>query len=260
MTWRFLDSGPGPGARQMATDEALLDAVARDRSPPILRVFAFQPACLSLGRFQVVPRDHHPGDVDIVRRPSGGRAVLHSGDLCYSVVAHGDDQTVGGSIRESYRRIALALAFALKLLGAGDAPLAMPTSPGRRSGNRTACFSAFSPYELSVDGAKAIGSAQVRRGGALLQQGSLRLAADHPLEARLLGESQPSLRDLLSRGIPCVEAARSLRRAFGQLFGIALVDSTFSIDELAAAAALERKKYAGPAWTWLRTDADVRSR
>lgn len=115
MTWRFLDCGPGPGARQMATDEALLDAVARGRSPPILRVFAFQPACLSLGRFQVAPRDHHPGDVDIVRRPSGGRAVLHSGDLCYSVVARGDDRTVGGSSRESYRRIALALAFALPL-------------------------------------------------------------------------------------------------------------------------------------------------
>ena len=205
-------------------------------------------------------RDHHQGDVDIVRRPTGGRAVLHSGDLCYSVVAREDDQTIGGSIRESYRRIALALAFALKLLGAGDAPLATSTGPARRGGNRTACFAAFSPYELGVDGAKAIGSAQVRRNGALLQQGSLRLAADHPLEARLLGESQPSLGDLLTRGVTYEEAAQALPRAFGQVFGIALVGSTLSVDELAATSALERAKYASPAWTWPRPDADVRSR
>lgn len=265
MTWRFIDSGAAPGPRHMAIDEALLEAIARGQSPPVLRVFAFQPACLSLGRFQAAPtgvrqRDLHcrPGGIDIVRRPSGGRAVLHNGDLCYSVVAPGDDPAVGGSpgragIRDSYRRIALALACALELLGAQTHVAATFRSPP--AAYRTAsCFAPTSrgPHELSVDGTKVVGSAQVRRDGALLQQGSLRLEADRSLEARLLGESHPCLRDLLGRRITYAEASQALRRAFAHALGLTFAHSTLTASEFAVTVALERERYASPAWTWER--------
>ncbi|MFQ6019141.1 MAG: biotin/lipoate A/B protein ligase family protein [Dehalococcoidia bacterium] len=251
MTWRFLDSGGAPGARQMAVDEALLEMVALGRSPPVLRLFAFDPVCLSLGRFQAYSDGSH--GVDTVRRPSGGRAVLHASDLCYTVVAPLDDPSVGGRSRDSYCRIALALTHALALLGARDVRFG-PDREGHGRSKRPdlsgrACFADIGPYELTVGGVKTVGSAQVRRGGAFLQQGSLRLAADLGLEARLLERSQPALSDILGRAVGYAEAARTLRRAFAEALALTLEDSSLTAEEEALARALEAIRYANPDWT-----------
>lgn len=253
MTWRFLDSGPAPGPRQMAIDEALLEAVARGHSPPLLRLFAFQPACLSLGRFQATrgrwgaeARD----GIDFVRRPTGGRAVLHYADLCYAVIAPIDDPSLGGDILGSYCRIAQALSRALALLGAPEVHFGQVLTGGGPT--PSGCFASSGPFELTVKGAKVLGSAQVRRGPVLLQQGSLRLERDPQRERLLLDGSGPSLSDLLGRRVGYGEAAAALRRAFADTFAITLERSALSSDEAARAATLERDKYANPAWTWQR--------
>lgn len=253
MTWRFLDSGPAPGPRQMAIDEALLEAVAHGRSPPLLRLFAFQPLCLSLGRFQAArgrwgaeARD----GLDLVRRPTGGRAVLHYDDLCYAVIASTDDPNVGGGIRDSYCRIAQALSRALALLGAPEVHFS--AAHGGNGPALRGCFASCGPFELTVKGAKVLGNAQVRRGPALLQQGSLRLERDPQRERLLLDGSGPSLSDLLGRRVGYEEAAAALRRAFADAFNITLEGSALSRDEMARAAALEHDKYANPRWTWQR--------
>jgi len=251
MTWRFLDAGPAPGARQMATDEALLEAVARGQSPPLLRVFAFQPVCLSLGRFQASKGQLSRSDIeglDIVRRPTGGRAVLHCDDLCYAIVAPANDPDVGGGILDSYCRIARILSHALTLLGATD--IRFRPADGHAPGS-SSCFAALGPFELTLKGAKILGSAQVRRSSAFLQQGSIRLESDPQLENLLLKETAPSLRDLLGYRIAYSEAATALRNAFAEALG-PLESSALRPDEVAQTATLERERYANPAWTWIR--------
>jgi lipoate-protein ligase A len=109
-TWRLLKTLPAHGAWNMAVDEAILEGVGRGRSLPTLRLYAWDPACLSLGYAQPF------GDVDIpglrargwevIRRPTGGRAVLHIEELTYSVIAPLSEPRVAGTVLESYHRLA----------------------------------------------------------------------------------------------------------------------------------------------------------
>ncbi|MBI1886010.1 MAG: lipoate--protein ligase family protein [Chloroflexi bacterium] len=256
---RSVDSGPAGGARHMAIDEAVLESVAGGAAP-VLRVFQFERPCLSLGRFQDARRGLDPercasAGVEVVRRPTGGRAVLHAGDLCYAVAAPLADAAVGGSpgragVRDSYCRIAAVLARALALVGLPEADVAAGSgwSPDPSPG----CFTFSGPFEIAGDGAKLVGSAQLRRSGALLQQGSIRLAADEALECRILGRSTPSLRDVLGREVACSEMADALRRAFRATLALPLEDAAPTPTEAALAERLEREKYASPEWTWAR--------
>ncbi len=235
----------------MAIDEALLELVAHGRSPPVLHLFAFEPICLSLGRFQTLsgqPRWALSDGIDIVRRPTGGAAILHADDLCYAVVAPVDDSVVGGSLRQSYRRLALALANALARLGAQAVELGAPSGPAVP--DSAACFATLGPCEVTVAGVKVVGSAQARRRRAFLQQGSLRLAADQEREALLLGETQPSLRELLGRAITYTEAAAALRGAFAEILHIDFQDAGLTPQEEDLVRTLERDRYTNPAWTW----------
>jgi lipoate-protein ligase A len=242
-TWRFLDSGSACGARQMAVDDALLTLCARGRSPLTVRLFGFRPPCLSLGRFQPAPPEacREPG-LEVVRRPTGGRAVLHDGDICYSVVAPADHPLVAGSIHQSYGKIARALAEALAILGLP--PLQEAAAQGRLPAADW-CFEAIAPHELALDGAKLVGSAQLRRDGILLQQGSIRLA--HPD-----GEPQPTtcLEESLGRRVSRREIASALVEGFTRAWAVRFRRGRLTADEEQLAQRLEREKYANPAWTW----------
>jgi lipoyl(octanoyl) transferase len=112
-TWRLLETPPAHGAWNMAMDEAILEAVGRNESLPTLRLYAWDPACLSLGYAQPftdvdIPRLRARG-WDVVRRPTGGRAVLHIDELTYAVMAPVNEPRVAGSVLESYQRLAQAL-------------------------------------------------------------------------------------------------------------------------------------------------------
>jgi lipoate-protein ligase A len=239
--WRFLDGGWAPGARQMAVDDALLTLCGRGQSPPTLRLFGFRPACLSLGRFQPAGQVPRPSGVDMVRRPTGGRAVLHQGDACYSIVLPLSHPLAAGSIRQSYQRLACGLAAALEALGLPPlaAVAACQPSPGSAW-----CFDAIAPYEPALAGRKLMGSAQARRDGALLQQGSIRLAPE-PAEA----SGATSLREVLGRSVRWDELAEALALGFARAWGIEIRPGELTDDEEELARRLECERYADPGWT-----------
>lgn len=190
----ILVDGAGSGAWNMAVDHALME---RARSgAACVRLYGWDPPCLSLGRNQPArgryPRD--PSDrhgADVVRRPTGGRAVYHHREVTYAVVA---PLRLWGGLRESYRRINAALARGLRALG-------VPVDvQGRRGRDRSpgpstrACFRDPLPGELVVRGRKLVGSAQWRNGGALLQHGSILLDDDQARaeELRMGGRGEGS--------------------------------------------------------------------
>jgi len=246
MTWRFLDSGPASGPRQMAIDDALLSLCGQGHSPPTLRLFSFRPPCLSLGRFQPAQALHgRPHGLQVVRRPTGGSAVLHRGDICYSVVAPADHPLVSGSIRQSYQKIARALANGLAILGL---PPLRPAFAGSRPPRTGWCFDAVAPYELTFNGAKLVGSAQVRRHGALLQQGSIRLAPSTGSGQASDGRG-PSIEEVLGRRLQRREVAQALVEGFARAWGVDFRPGRLSAEEEELAQRLEEQRYADTAWT-----------
>jgi lipoate-protein ligase A len=178
--WRLLITGVADGPMNMAVDQAIMEAVAEERVPPTLRFYAWEPACLSLGYMQPL------ADVDrarlaargwdVVRRMTGGRAILHTDELTYSVAVRAGDPVVAGDIVESYRRLSQALRHGLNLLGASVE--ADRRVNGTKLSKGPVCFEVPSHYEITVNGKKLIGSAQVRKFDAVLQHGSLPLGGD----------------------------------------------------------------------------------
>lgn len=177
--WRLIYDYPTPGADNMAIDEAILEAVSAHHVPPTLRVYAWNPACLSLGYGQ------RASDVDferakalgysVVRRPTGGRAILHTDELTYSLSLPAEDEIAGDSILESYRRISGALVAGLAQLGVQ--PQASEQT-GAKQSVKPVCFEITSHYEITFNQRKLVGSAQLRRKKGLLQHGSLPLFGD----------------------------------------------------------------------------------
>ncbi len=171
-TWRLVDDVGRDltAAEQMAADVVLLDDVARG-AEPALRLYTWRQPTLTLGRFQ--PRDDvdenacaHLG-VDVVARPTGGRALLHGADVTYAV-AMPRPEGRAGTVAELYERLAAVLVAALADLGV-DAAVAH--GEGRAG---AACFAAAQGADLRVRGRKLCGSAQLQRDGCVLQHGSLR--------------------------------------------------------------------------------------
>ena len=187
----------------MTVDEALLQE-AVDTGTSTLRLYRFNPPCLSLGRNQ---HALHLDGVDVVRRPTGGGAVWHEHEVTYAVAAR---LAVFGSLRAAYRAIHEAIAVALRSLGA-DATIA----PDRRTPvSPTACFSTPTGGEILVSGRKLVGSAQVRKGQAFLQHGSILLDGTQEMVARTgCGEwngYETTLRAVLGRIVSFDEVAEAI--------------------------------------------------
>jgi lipoate-protein ligase A len=164
----------------MAVDESILEHIGRGESFPTLRLYAWDPACLSLGHTQPF------ADVDtarlrargweVVRRATGGRAILHTDELTYSVTGSAEEPVLVGGVLESYNRLAQALFLAVRDLG-----LPVEIKEGKSNNNTTpnpVCFEVPSTYEITVNGKKLIGSAQARKKEGVLQHGSLPLTGD----------------------------------------------------------------------------------
>ena len=229
----MIIDAPAPGADNMLRDLRLLDSCARGEIPGAVRLYAFSPPCLSLGRMQPMTdvdleacaRD----GVDVVRRPSGGRAVLHDQEVTYSVVCRSTDPVFGGRVLDACSRIHEAVAAGLALLGVRTVPRAMPANLRRDARNVAVaadCFARPAAHELLDDrGRKLVGSAQARRGGALLQHGSVLLEPPRAA-AYLRGDAVVSLggvgvRELLGRDVTREELVDALATGFGRVIGIA---------------------------------------
>jgi len=259
-TWRLIRSGPADGAMNMAVDEAVLRAVAREEAPPTLRLYAWEPPCLSLGRGQpaadVDRRAVRAAGYDVVRRPTGGRAILHIDELTYSVVAPQDDSHVVGTIVESYRRLSMGLLRALELLDVPHLVADHRVEGGDPGG--PVCFEVPSDYEITAAGAKLVGSAQMRSRGVVLQHGSLPLRGDiaricpllarHPDPERVRARAT-TIERALGRPVSWQEAARALVEGFAETLNLHLEPGDLTAEERAAARELRAEKYAAAGWT-----------
>lgn len=265
MRWRLILDGANDGFTNMAVDEAILEACIAGEVPPTVRFYRWQPPCLSIGYFQRAGREVDPAGcralgVDWVRRPTGGRAILHDRELTYSVVAREDDPAIRGNIPESYRKIGAALVSGLRRLGL-PAEMAPPRIHSQAM-RTAACFDALSDYEVTVYGRKVIGSAQVRQGGALLQHGAILLEVDLDRQVGVLlpppgmtrKELAAQLRsrlialgEALGRSLPPEELASALRAGIEETWGVELVEGELTPAEHLRVAAL-REKYRSPAW------------
>jgi lipoate-protein ligase A len=262
-TWRLVVDGLADGATNMAIDQAIVEAVVAGDSPPTLRFYGWSPPCLSLGRNQPLADVDLAAcralGIDVVRRPSGGRAILHTDELTYAVMMLQDDPRSEGGVLASYRRLSRGL-----LAGLGRLGVEAIQASGQKKGEPTAiCFESPSDYEITVGGRKLVGSAQWRARGGVLQHGSLPLYGDlgrivaclalEPEERawqRSCLQSQAlTLEEARGRPVTFGETAQALAQGFAQALDLSLVDGELSAQERSAAAAQRRTRYAAPAWT-----------
>jgi lipoate-protein ligase A len=239
----------------MALDEALM-ARARSTGEWVLRVYSWSAPTLSLGRHQAACRAYEPrvlaaAGVGVVRRPTGGRAILHDREVTYSVTAPATD---AGALGESYDRINRLLVEGLRALGA-DVEIARTTRVS--APDLTPCFELPSPGELVAGGRKLAGSAQWRENGALLQHGSILVDGDQaPVSTLLCRPTSPppapaTLRALLGREPSVSEVAAVLFDAVRRREDAAAALLSPDPALLGNAAAL-RRRYEDAAWTWRR--------
>ena len=259
-SWRLLLDKPASGAWNMAVDEVLLDGVAAGTAPPTLRFYEWTPACLSLGYFQpfdVVDLDGCRAlGVEVVRRPTGGRAILHDRELTYSVALPASVLGHDGGVLPSYYRLSLALQEGLRRLGV-PATLA-PESAGSSAAHGPVCFDRPSAHEILLHGRKLVGSAQMRRGGGLLQHGSILiepridklLACLHRTDGGGSRGLEEGVAGLAERGVTDPgRIASAIGAAFAAGFGVGLAGDSLRPDEEEAAWALARAKYQSASWT-----------
>jgi lipoate-protein ligase A len=253
MRWRWLSSEKASGAVQMAVDAALMER-ARQTSEATLRVYGWTRPTLSFGRHESVADRFSPQllaarGYDAVRRPTGGRVLLHDGDVTYSVTAPASDTE---SVRAAFARINLLLASALARLGVHTSEAAGRSTlrPGR-----DACFAEPSTGELTVDGRKLVASAQRRESSALLQHGSI-LLVDRQRDLESLATTPmaspapaATLNAILGREVQPDEVHEALRSALEASVGPV---ESLSGEEVAALAAPFTEGFADPQWTWRR--------
>lgn len=184
-TWRILYSGDQTGEYNMALDEAILQGVEAGQSPPTIRLFGWKTPVISLGYMQKAKTELdfasiHRDEIEVVRRPTGGRAVLHIDEWAYSIIARNDCESWGTDKSLSYHHISQALVQTI------TGPSGMPSiDRGEQKTSRSVggafqpCFASTSRYEVVVDGKKLVGSAQRRRRDAFLQHGSILCSERH---------------------------------------------------------------------------------
>jgi len=262
-SWRLLLDAPAVGAWNMAVDEALLEARAAGRSQyaVTLRLYGWRTATLSLGRCQPAagvaePHRLRDREIDLVRRPTGGLAVLHEHERTYAVCGPLHRAPFPQGVLDTYRRLSEALESALRRLGveAHAVPGRGATATQSDGAADPSCFASTSAHEISVGGRKLVGSAQLRRHGGFLQHGSILLHADAERLAGVLGGSAASqhftdLATVLGREPEPRQLDQALVEAMQERFDVRLEPGRLSAWELQRATELYTWKYLSLAWT-----------
>ncbi len=266
-TWRLIQHPPSQGSWNMAVDEAILESVYQGDSPATLRLYAWDPACLSLGHAQpfeeVDTQALSQNGWGIVRRPTGGRAILHVDELTYAVIAPETEARVAGGVLSGYLRLSQALLDVLEILGLEPEAKEKHDIEKAQKQNPV-CFEVPSNYEITVNGKKLIGSAQARRKEGVLQHGALPLYGDltriitalkfkdksqrSRAKARLLKHAT-TVEMELGKAISWDEAAQAFQEAFTNTLNLDLVPESLSNKEKVRAQELIKEKYAHPSWT-----------
>jgi lipoate-protein ligase A len=246
--FRLLETGFRDAYYNMGLDEALLEAVAAGTSPPVLRLYGWNPPAVSLGCFQGLEEEVNLAScrtqgVDVVRRISGGGAVFHYRELTYSLIMPVSHPLAGDTIRDSYRLLCSGIIAGLARLGVA---------------------ASFVPINDIISGGKKVsGSAQTRRQNCLLQHGTILLETDADLMFSLLKVSREKLRGkliadvkervagleyILGRAVSFEESARALARGFSEALSLDFSAGSPDPAEDARARRLAAEKFASREW------------
>ncbi|MEH6993253.1 biotin/lipoate A/B protein ligase family protein [Neobacillus drentensis] len=273
--WRFIDSGNCSPSFNMALDEALLDWHSEGKIPPVIRFYGWEPATLSIGYFQKVDKEidleavkaHGLG---FVRRPTGGRGVLHEHELTYSVIVSEDHPEMPKTVTEAYRVISEGILKGFHQLGL-EAYFAVPKTDEERSALKdprsAVCFDAPSWYELVVEGRKVAGSAQTRQKGVILQHGSILLDLDedklfslfkYPNERvkermkSTFKNKAVAINEISPRRISLEEAKEAFYKGFADGLNIELESYQLTEEELAYVNKIAKDRYENDEWNFKR--------
>ena len=285
MKWRLLRTGHNSGTWNMAVDEAIMMHVAKDLVPPTFRLYGWVPPALSLGRLQSFERDVDSDrcrnlGIDVVRRPTGGRAVLHDHEVTYSLIISEKDPVLPPNLHDSFYLATEGIVKGLAILGieaeiqgsqwAGGLSKAHQRESQRsrkidQSAQSGACFDSPSWYEVVSGTKKLVGSAQARLKGVFLQHGSILIKLDAEKVCQVLQYDSPDAREQSS--IHLLKHATSIEAILGRsisfqeieeavivgmrehLAPIELAEDQLLPEELSMATDLISRKYSTDAWT-----------
>ncbi len=267
--WNLLVHHDVPGAFHMALDEVLMNQVRTNASLPVLRFYTWKPACLSLGYFQKAEQEIDMDacrrqNIDVVRRATGGRAVLHDEELTYSIIVREDNTLIPSSITQSYRQFSEGLVRGFDQLGI-PAHLSGEETLRVKDFRSSACFEAPSSYEVVVHGKKIVGSAQVRKEGVLLQHGSIinKLDADllfslfnvHDekklaVMKRFLLDKATSVEEVCGKILSQESLIDAFSSGISDALGLDLIKRKLTLEEEEMTRHLMKTKYGHPSWTF----------
>ena len=276
--WRVIFTGANDAFFNMALDEALLLSCQKGDSPPVLRLYLWKPPAVSIGYFQsaektVDLKKCKDKGVDVVRRITGGRAVLHEDEITYSVCVSADDfPQLGANTFQTYQKLSMALLESLRLLGI-NGEWVKPSRDKKFSSFHMVlskpCFMSNSKYEITVVGKKLIGSAQrrfsyrsdqkgkdsfIQHGSILTGKGKYSLAELLPEKDSVervkqnLEEKSTNIEKILKRRVKPDEIISALKIGFERVFDVGIENSVVSKKELKIAQTLKEKKYLSERW------------
>jgi lipoyl(octanoyl) transferase len=273
--WRFIDSGNCSPSFNMALDEALLEWHSEGKIPPVIRFYGWEPAALSIGYFQKVEKEIDLEAVKaqglgFVRRPTGGRGVLHEHELTYSVIVSEEHPEMPKTVTEAYRVISEGILKGFHQLGL-EAYFAVPKTDEERSALKdprsAVCFDAPSWYELVVEGRKVAGSAQTRQKGVILQHGAILLDLDedklfslfkYPNERvkermkSAFKNKAVAINEISPRKITLEEAKEAFYKGFAEGLNIELESYQLTEEELDYVNKIAKERYESDEWNFKR--------
>ncbi|KAB7670008.1 biotin/lipoate A/B protein ligase family protein [Bacillus sp. B1-b2] len=274
-TWRFIDSGDHSPSFNMALDEALLEWHGQGKFPPIIRFYGWNPATLSIGYFQKVEKEIDMDavkklELGFVRRPTGGRGVLHDQELTYSVIVSEEHPKMPKTVTEAYRVISEGILKGFHFLDL-DAYFSIPRTEEQKNSLKNprsaVCFDAPSWYELVVEGRKVAGSAQTRQQGVILQHGSILLDLDedklfslfkYPNERvkermqKAFKEKAVAINNITDKKITLNMAKEAFRKGFADGLDIHLEEYQLTEEELLYVQKIAKEKYESDEWNYRR--------
>jgi lipoyl(octanoyl) transferase len=274
-TWKFVDSGYGSPSFNMALDEALLEWNSKGAFSPVIRFYGWNPPTLSIGYFQKVEKEINieavkNQGIGFVRRPTGGRGVLHEHELTYSVIVPESHSMMPNTVAEAYRVISEGILKGFHQLGL-EAYFAVPETTEERellkSPHSAVCFDTPSWYELVVEGRKVAGSAQTRQKGVILQHGSILLDMDEDKLFSLFKYSNErvmermkksfknkavAINDLTSNRISMEQAKEAFKKGFEEGLNINLEPYELNQTEIDYVNQIAKERYESDEWNFLR--------
>lgn len=256
--WRFIDTGACGVAYNMALDEAIATFVRKGISPPTLRFYGWTTPSVTIGYFQKIKNVDieycAQRNISVVRRLTGGRAVLHYDELTYSFSAKIGRGFFSKGLFDNYKKIGYALAYALSAIGLNPELKLKRKTSGIRN---PLCFQSTSYGEITINNKKIIGSAQKQWEDCLLQQTSIPYSLNKEEICKvfrfeygqILREQMLGLRDIFPE-LKTDDLKNAIRNSFEEIFGVRFIHASPSELEISLAKETEAQRYLSEQWNF----------